>query len=127
MNDFIFLANWYDVIKAYEDAGQEDMASAIAKEIIIYGVTGDTETTDPLIYGIVRGMCTAQMNRPKSRNIQSIANGKKGGRPPEYSPEVIRQMYKDGATIQEIADALGCNKRTVQRALNSVDTTDDEI
>lgn len=126
MNDFIFLENWYDVIKAYEDAGQPDMASAIAKEIITYGVTGDTKTTDPLIYGIVRGLCTAQMNRPKPRSTQSIANSKKGGRPPKYDKTEIVSLYKQWQSEEEIAKQLDCSVKTVQRALMDADL-DDEI
>lgn len=116
MNDFMFLANWYDIIKAYEDAGQEDMASAIAKEIIIYGVTGGTKTTDPLIYGIVRGLCAAQT---KSRGV-------KGGRPTKYNQNEIVALYKQWHSEQEIAKQLGCSVKTVQRALAAADA-DDEI
>jgi hypothetical protein len=126
MNDFIFLANWYDVIKAYDDAGQSDMANAIAKEIIIYGATGDTRTTDPLIYGIVRGLCADQIKRPKSRSVQSIANGKKGGRPPKYDKTEIVSLYKQWQSEEEIAKQLGCSVKTVQRALMDADS-DDEI
>ncbi len=126
MNDFVFLANWYDIIKAYDDAGQEDMANAIAKEIIIYGVTGDTRTTDPLIYGIVRGLCADQIKRPKARYAHSIENGKKGGRPKKYSLEDMVSLRDDGLSDQEIADNLGCSIKTVQRTLATVDS-DDEI
>ena len=123
MNDFVFLANWYDVIKAYDDAGQEDMASAIAKEIIIYGVTGDTRTTDPLIYGIVKGLCTDQIKRPKARNAHHI---KKGGRPPKYDKSEIVALYKQWNSEEDIAKQLGCSVKTVQRALAAADS-DDEI
>lgn len=126
MNDFIFLANWYDIIKAYDDAGQPDMANAIAKEIIIYAVTGDTRTTDPLIYGIVRGLCTDQIKRPKARYNHSIENGKKGGRPKKYNPDDMIALRNQGLTDQEIADNLGCSVKTVQRALAEADS-DDEI
>lgn len=122
MNDFIFLNNWYDIIKAYDDAGQPDMANAIAKEIIIYGVTGDTKTTDPLIYGIVKGLCTDQIKRPKARH--SIENGKKGGRPPKYDKSQMIELRCQGLTDQEIANTIGCTVKTVQRALANAD---DEI
>ena len=124
MNDFIFLANWYDVIKAYDDAGQEDMANAIAKEIIIYGATGDTRTTDPLIYGIVRGLCADQIKRPKSR-AHSIENGRKGGRPPKYDKNRMLELRSQGMADQEIADNIGCTLKTVQRALATADSDDD--
>ena len=122
-NDFIFLASWYDVIKAYDDAGQRDMASAIAKEIITYGVTGDTNTTDPLIYGIVKGMCAAQISRPKSR---TTTNKKKGGRPPKYDKAEIVSLYKQWLSEEEIANKLGCSVKTIQRVLMDADA-DDEI
>lgn len=124
MNDFIFLENWYDIIKAYDDAGQYDMASAIAKEIITYGVTGDTRTTDPLIYGIVRGLCTAQITRPKPRGAKSVATGNKGGRPPKYNQDEIISLYKQWRSEEDIAKQLGCSVKTVQRALANAD---DEI
>lgn len=120
MEDFIFLANWYDIIKAYDDAGQEDMANAIAKEIIIYGVTGDTRTTNPLIYGIVRGLCADQIKRPRSRTD----GNKQVGRPKKYSVEDMLELRANGLSTQEIADNLGCSIKTVQRALAN---TDDEI
>lgn len=126
MNDFIFAANWYDVIKAYDDAGQEEMASAIAKEIITYGVTGDTKTTNPLIYGIVKGLCADQIKRPKARYAHSIENGKKGGRPPKYDKTEIVSLYKQWKSEEEIAKQLGCSVKTVQRALMDADS-DDEI
>ncbi len=126
MNDFIFLASWYDIIKAYDDAGQPDMASAIAKEIITYGVTGDTRTTDPLLYGIVKGLCAAQMNRPKPRNTKSAANGNKCGRPPKYNQDEIVSLYKQWHSEEDIAKQLGCSVKTVQRALATADS-DDEI
>ena len=123
MNDFIFLENWYDIIKAYDDAGQPDMASAIAKEIIIYGVTGDTRTTNPLIYGIVKGMCATQITRPKQK---SIATRNKGGRPPKYNQDEIVSLYKQWHSEADIAKQLGCSVKTVQRALAVADP-DDEI
>ena len=126
MNDFIFLSNWYDIIKAYDDAGQPDMASDIAKEIITYCVTGDTRTTDPLLYGIVRGLCASQVIRPKPRNTHSAANGIKGGRPKKYKTEDIIDLSNKGFSPQDIADNLGCSVKTVQRALAAADA-DDEI
>ena len=112
MNDFIFLANWYDVIKAYEDAGQTDMANSIAREIINYGVTGYIKTTDPLICGLVKGMCA----KPKS----------KVGRPSKYSQDKIITLHKQQHSDNDIAKQLGCSVKTIQRALAETDL-DDEI
>jgi len=106
MENFVFLSSWYDVIKAYEDTGQKDVANAIAKEIITYGVTGDTTTTDPLISGIVRGMCTAQIKKPNAR----------GGRPPKYDKSEIIALCQQKKS-EDVAKQLGCSVKTVQRAL----------
>ena len=126
MNDFVFLANWYDIIKAYDDAGQPEMASSIAKEIIIYGVTGNTKTTDPLIYGIIRGLCADQIKRPKVRSARSVKNENKCGRPQKYDKDQMLKLRNDGLSDQDIADNLRCSVKTVQRALASADD-DDEI
>lgn len=117
MNDFIFAANWYDVIKAYDDAGQEEMASAIAKEIITYAITGETKTINPLIYGIVKGLCADQVKRPKARYAHSVENGKKGGRPKKFSTTDMITLRDLGLSEHAIADRLGCDPRTVRRNL----------
>lgn len=117
MNDFIFAANWYDVIKAYDDAGQEEMASAIAKEIITYAITGETKTTNPLIYGIVKGLCADQIKRPKARYAHSVENGKKGGRPKKFSTTDMITLRDLGLSEHAIANRLGCDPRTVRRNL----------
>lgn len=103
MNDFIFEANWHDVIQAYDDAGQPETANTIAREIINYSTTGCIKTKDPLICGIVKGMCTKKTN--------------KSGRPKKYDVEDMLALREQGLSYQDIADNLGCNVRTVRRTL----------
>ena len=103
MNDFVFAANWYDIIQAYDDAGQPDIANTIAREIINYCTTGVIKTTDPLICGIVKGMCAKKTNR--------------SGRPKKYDAEGMLALRNKGMSDQDIAEQLGCSVRTVQRAL----------
>ena len=126
IHNFVFLASWYDVIEAYDKAGQSDIAASIAKEIITYGVTGQTTTDDPLILGIVRGMCATLIDKSKTRYIRSIENGKKGGRPKKYNVDNIIALHNQGLSAQDIAENLGCSVKTVQRALADA-TTEDEI
>jgi hypothetical protein len=78
-----------------------------------------------LIYGIVRGLCTDQIKRPKARCYHSIENGKKGGRPKKYNDKDILDLSNQGLTHQEIADNLCCSVKTVQRALATVDSEDE--
>ena len=124
IHNFVFLASWYDVIEAYEKMGQSDMAGAIAKEIITYGVTGQITTDNPLILSLVSGMCTALIDKSKTRYMKSIENGKKGGRPKKFNLTDMIALRDLGHSEQEIANKLGCDVRTVKRTLAD---SDDEI
>ena len=125
IHNFVFLASWYEVIEAYEKMGQSEMASEISKAIITYGVTGEIISENPLVAGVVRGMCTDLIDKSKARYAHSIKNGKKGGRPKKYSVDDMIALRDKGLTAQEIADNLGCSLKTVQRTLASADTDDD--
>lgn len=119
IHNFIFYASWYEVIDAYERSGQPDVASELAKQIINYGVTGKITTDDPIILGIVNGMCATLIDKSKSRYASCITNGKLGGRPVKYDADNIRQLRDSGMTYEEISNSLGCSVRTVQRALEN--------
>ena len=121
IHNFVFYASWYELIEAYENAGQPEMAAEIAKQIVNYGVTGQITTDNPLIVGIVNAMCTTLIDKSKSRYAMSIGNGSKGGRPTKYNKDEMRRLKDQGMTQQEIADQLGCSKKTVQRALGDED------
>ncbi len=124
IHNFVFYASWYELIEAYDNAGQPEMAAEIAKQIVNYGVTGQITTDNPLIIGIINAMCTTLIDKSKSRYAMSISNGSKGGRPAKYNKDEMRQLKEQGLTQQEIADQLGCSKKTVQRALGD---NEDEI
>jgi predicted GIY-YIG superfamily endonuclease len=126
IHNFVFLASWYEIIEAYEKMGQSEMASEISKAIITYGVTGEILSDNPLVIGVVRGMCTALIDKSKARYAHSIENGKKGGRPKKFNAEDMIALRNQGLTDQDIADNLGCSVKTVQRALATADA-DDEI
>ena len=83
--NFLFLASWHDILEGYDNAGKPEMASEIAKQIIYYGVTGKMTSDDPVVVGIVTGMCAALIDRSKKRYNTCVANGKKGGRPKQYN------------------------------------------
>lgn len=121
IHNFVFYASWYELIEAYENAGQPEMAAEIAKQIVNYGVTGQITTDNPLIVGIINAMCTTLIDKSKSRYAMSISNGSKGGRPTKYNKDEMRRLKDQGMTQQEIADQLGCSKKTVQRALGDED------
>ena len=122
--NFVFYADWVDIIKAY-DATNPELAGNISKQIIYYGVTGEITSEDPIVVGTVNSMCAALIEKSKNRHRAAIANGKKGGRPKEYSEESMRQLRDAGLSNQEIADNLGCNVLTVERTIGK--EPDDEI
>jgi AraC-like DNA-binding protein len=122
--NFVFLASWYDILKGYDTAGKPEMASEIAKQIIYYGVTGEITSEDPIVAGTVTGMCAALINNSKKRYSNCVSNGKKGGKPEQFSLDDILNLQKQGLSEQEIADRLGCSIKTVQRKLEKAEEED---
>ena len=119
--NFVFYADWIDVIKAYDDSGQSDLAGELAKQIVYYGVTGEMTSTDPIITGLVNAMCVALIEKSKNRYNACKSNGSRGGRPKQYDTAQIIALHDSGLSDEKIAEQLGCNLRTVQRALSNED------
>lgn len=124
--NFVFYADWVDIIKAYDKTSPE-FASNLAKQIIYYGVTGQITTNDPIITGMVNSMCAALISKSKNRYKACKANGQQGGAPKKFNTDQIMALHDKGLSDQEIADKLGCSTRTVQRAITKQGGTDDEI
>lgn len=121
--NFLFLASWHDILEGYDAAGNPEIASELAKQIIYYGVTGQMTSDNPIITSIVTGMCAALIDKSKRRYNSCVANGKRGGRPKQYNDEQINELHQQGLSASDIAQELGCSVKTVQRAL----VEDDEI
>ena len=122
--NFVFYADWIDIIKAYDKTNPE-LAGNLAKQIIYYGVTGEMTTDDPIVTGTVNSMCAALIEKSKNRHRAAIANGKQGGRPKQYTDEDVLTLHQKGLSDQEIADNLGCSIRTVQRKLAKLKDEDE--
>ena len=123
-NKFIFFESWDRYLDTLEEDRDINYVNAVARAIIKYGLYGDCMTDDQTIVRRVDAVCSDLMNNTKARYANAVAGGKSGGRPMKYDPETIRQMRGAGLSQQEIADQLGCSKRTVQRALGD---DEDEI
>lgn len=119
-DNFVFLASWYDAIEALKESNGEEFANKFAKQIIDYGVTGQLTTDDPLIVGLINGMCKTLIDKSKNRYAACVNNGKRGGRPAQYNQEEIISLHEAGLSDKEIAENLGCTVRTVQRALEEI-------
>ena len=114
--NFLFIASWYDILKAYERT-DEAFAHKLAMRIIDYGVTGELNVDDEITNNLILSMCAPLINRSKNRYNACVANGRTGGRPTRYNQEEIISLYKSGMSHEEIANQIGCSVRTVQRAL----------
>ena len=122
--NFVFYADWVDIIKAYDKTNAE-FASNLAKQIIYYGVTGKMTTDDPIITGMVNSMCAALISKSKNRYKACKTNGQQGGAPKRYDESQIITLHNQGMSDKDIADKLGCAVRTVQRALTRKDDEDE--
>lgn len=123
--NFVFIASWASTIESFDDMGQSDIAGELAKQIIYYGTKGEITTDNPMIKGIVEGMCVALIDQSKKKYNACKTNGNKGGRPERYPIEEMLRLRDAGLTDEEIADNLGCSVQTVIKKLKA--TSDDEI
>lgn len=111
--NFIFLASWASTIESFDEMGQSELAGELAKQIIYYGTKGEITTDNPMIKGIVEGMCMALIDQSKKKYNACKNNGSKGGRPERYPIEDILKLKDVGLTDAEVADNLGCSEQTV--------------
>lgn len=124
--NFVFYADWVDIIKAYDKTNAE-FASNLAKQIIYYGVTGKMTTDDPIITGMVNSMCAALISKSKNRYKACKTNGQQGGAPKRYDENQIMALHNQGMSDKDIAEKLGCAVRTVQRSIAKHGGDNDEI
>ena len=122
---FVFFSSWERYLKTLELDKDIDYVNAVARAIIQYGISGEIESGDPTILSRVEAVCSDLMQSSTARYNAAVKGGTQGGRPPEYDRDSIRQMYKDGVSIQIIADTLGCSTRTVKRAIDTMDAEDE--
>ena len=116
--NFVFLASWASTIESFDEMGQPDIAGELAKQIIYYGTKGEITTDNPMIRGIVEGMCVALIDQSKKKYNACKANGNKGGRPEKFPVNEMVRLREAGLTDEEIADNLGCSAQTVTKKLN---------
>ena len=122
---FVFFSSWERYLKTLELDKDINYVNAVARAIIQYGISGEIECTDPTILSRVEAVCADLMQSSADRYNAAVKGGTQGGRPRTHDHEAIQQMYKDGVPIPIIADTLGCSKRTVQRAIDSMNEEDE--
>lgn len=122
---FIFFESWDRYLDTLEEDRDVNYVNAVARAMIKYGLYGDCQTDDETIRRKVDAVCSDLMNSTKARYAASVKNGSVGGRPMQFDPEVAKQLREQGLSHQEIADKMGCSKKTVQRKLGVLDDEDE--
>ena len=125
-DNFVFYASWLDALSGLDETNSREFANEFLRQIVIYGVTGEIETKDPMTIGFINAMCKDLIDKSKKRHKACIENGNRGGRPKQYDAEEIKSLHEQGVSDEDIAKQLGCNVRTVQRTIAAADS-DDEI
>lgn len=123
-DNFVFYASWLDALSGLDETNSREFANEFLRQIVIYGVTGEIETDNPMIVGFINAMCKDLLDKSKKRHKACIENGNRGGRPKQYDDDEMRALYQQGMSAEDIATKMGCSVKTVQRALSS---HDDEI
>lgn len=122
---FIFFESWDRYLDTLEEDRDINYVNAVARAMIKYGLYGDCHTDDESIKRKVDAVCADLMNNTKARYAASLKNGNLGGRPEQFDKETVLKLRAQGLTLQEIADKMGCSKRTVQRKLGVLDDEDE--
>lgn len=123
-DNFVFYASWLDALSGLDETNSREFANEFLRQIVIYGVTGEIETDNPMIVGFINAMCKDLLDKSKKRHKACIENGNRGGRPKQYDDDEMRALYQQGMSAEDIAAKMGCSVKTVQRALSG---SDDEI
>lgn len=122
--NFVFYASWLDALSGLDETNSREFANEFLRQIVIYGVTGEIETNNPMIVGFINAMCKDLLDKSKKRHKACIENGNRGGRPKQYDDNEMRSLHQQGMSAEDIAQKMGCSVKTVQRALSD---SDDEI
>ena len=56
-DNFVFYASWLDALSGLDETNSREFANEFLRQIVIYGVTGEIETDNPMIVGFINAMC----------------------------------------------------------------------
>ena len=111
-DNFVFYA---DNMNSIENLPTEQDKIEVMADIIRYGVYGKedyTNTYSKFILPLVK----VGIDNAKVRYKSATENGKKGGRTKQFKDEEINALKSQGMTNKQVAAALGCSEKTVQRS-----------
>ena len=120
-DNFVFYGSWKEHLNGLRDLAGDEVAKEVAWQIINFGTAKEFDTQDEKIINMVNGMCRDLIASAKKRREASIENGKQGGRPKKYNTADIVALQNKGLNNQQIASQLGCDVRTVRKALKELE------
>ena len=116
MNEFENVLIYADVCKTIELIPTEEERAAAALALLRYGSRGIEYEGDNIFIKMILQQAMIGIDKAKSRYNKATENGKKGGRAKQFKDEEIIALKSQGMTNIEVAAALGCSEKTVQRA-----------
>ena len=111
-DNFVFYA---DNMNSIENLPTEQDKIEVMAAIIRYGVYGQEDYSN--IYSkLILPLVKVGIDNAKIRYNSATENGKKGGRTKQFKDEEINALKSQGMTHKQVAAALGCSEKTVQRS-----------
>lgn len=105
-----------DVYKAIDFIPAEEEKAAAALALLRYGCGGIEYEGDNIFIKMIMQQAKIGIDKAQARYNKATENGKKGGRTKQFKDEEITALKSQGMTNKEVAAALGCSEKTVQRA-----------
>lgn len=117
-SNFVFYGSW----KTLLDGFTKEQAKEILWQIVNYGVGNSFDTDDKMIVAIVQGAIAPTINAAHDRYLQSVINGKKGGRPKkEIDMKEVNEMLNKGISKKSIAATFNISTDTLDRRLKEME------
>lgn len=104
-----------DVYKTIRLIPTVEERNAAAMALLDYGCGGLEYEGDSIFIQMIMQQAKIGIDKAQARYNKAIENGKKGGRTKQFKDEDINALKSQGMTNKEVAAALGCSERTVQR------------
>lgn len=123
-DSFIFYRGWAETAKGFAEDFGEDFAKEMIWALICYVCFGEIVTEKKSIIKWIEGDCLRVIQAAKKRHDASIETGKLGGRPSKINKDEVLSLKRDGKTVKEIAEILGCSRDGIEKILNGSRQTD---
>lgn len=114
--NFVFYGSTVKILEKLKE--NPELRLRVLDAILDYGAYGEYEAGDPIVDAIVAGVGDG-IDRAKVRYVESKENGSKTHGNTKVDHGRIIEMANSGMSQKDIAAALGCSTKTVQRHLKN--------